>query len=88
MKAKEDKMIQTNLPWNNDIRVSRSIPVSSTAPEHFSMEQINKLESRFSHQKWPDKTGIIIIAMECNLLIEDVEVRLFQRFTLAFKPNL
>ena len=73
MKAQEDKLIQT-LPWNNVIQVPRTIPVSSTAPEHFSTEQINKLENRFSYQKWPDKTGIIIIAMECNLLVKDVEV--------------
>lgn len=73
MKAQDDKLTQT-VPWNNTARVSRSIPVSSIAPEHFSTEQINKLESRFSYQKWPDKTGIIIIAMECNLLAEDVEV--------------
>lgn len=73
MKAQEDKLIQT-LPSKNAIQASRSIPVSSTAPEHFSTEQINKLESRFSYQKWPDKTAIIVIAMECNLLAEDVEV--------------
>ena len=77
MKEQEDKMVQVSLPWNNFSRgacTPRSIPVSSTAPKHFSTEQINKLESRFSHQKWPDKTGVIIIAMESNLLCKDVEV--------------
>ncbi|XP_015771014.1 PREDICTED: pituitary homeobox 3-like [Acropora digitifera] len=74
MKAKKDKSIQT-LPWESHRKViSRGIPVSLTAPEHFSAEQINKLESRFSHQKWPDKTDIIIIGMESNLLAEEVEV--------------
>lgn len=69
-------MVQVSLPWNNlsTVRAPRSIPVSPTAPEHFSTEQINKLESRFSHQKWPDKTGVIILAMESNLLSKDVEV--------------
>ena len=75
MKAKEDKIVQT-LPWKKPSKVSRGIPVSLTAPEHFSVEQINKLECRFSYQKWPDKTDIIIIAMESNLLAEDVEVRI------------
>lgn len=77
MKEQEDKMVQVSLPWNNinTIYTPRSIPVSPTAPEHFSTEQINKLESRFSHQKWPDKTGVVIIAMESNLLSKDVEVR-------------
>lgn len=76
MKEQEDKMVQVALPWNNisTVCTPRSIPVSSTAPKHFSTEQINKLESRFSHQKWPDKTGVIIIAMESNLLSKDVEV--------------
>ena len=76
MKGQEDKMVQVSLPWNNfsTVCTPRSIPVSSTAPKHFSTEQINKLESRFSHQKWPDKTGVIIIAMESNLLHKDVEV--------------
>jgi len=78
MKEQEDKMVQVSLPWNtcnfSTVCNPRSIPVSSTAPKHFSTEQINKLESRFSHQKWPDKTGLIIIAMESNLLSKDVEV--------------
>lgn len=76
MKEQDDKMVQVSLPWNNcsTVCTPRSIPVSSTAPKHFSTEQINKLESRFSHQKWPDKTGVIIIAMESNLLCKDVEV--------------
>lgn len=76
MKEQEDKMVQVSLPWNNfsTVCTPRSVPVSSTAPKHFSTEQINKLESRFSHQKWPDKTGVIIIAMESNLLSKDVEV--------------
>ena len=73
MKAQEDKIIQT-LPLDSDNQASQLIPVSSLAPEHFSTEQLNKLESRFTHQKWPDKAGLIIIAMECNLLVEDVEV--------------
>ncbi|KAL9974022.1 hypothetical protein ACROYT_G020551 [Oculina patagonica] len=76
MREQEDKMVQVSLPWNNISTIStpRSVPVSPTAPEHFSTEQINKLESRFSHQKWPDKTAVIIIAMESNLLSTDVEV--------------
>lgn len=76
MREQEDKMVQVSLPWNNisTVCTPRSIPVSPTAPEHFSTEQINKLESRFSHQKWPDKTAVIIIAMESNLLSKDVEV--------------
>lgn len=76
MKEQEDKMVQVSLPWNNfsTVCTPRSVPVSSTAPKHFSTEQINKLESRFSHQKWPDKTGVIIIAMESNLLSKDVEL--------------
>lgn len=76
MREQEDKMVQVSLPWNNISTIStpRRIPVSPTAPEHFSTEQINKLESRFSHQKWPDKTGVIIIAMESNLHSRDVEV--------------
>lgn len=79
MRSQEDKMVQVSLPWNNlsTVRAPRSIPVSPTAPEHFSTEQINKLESRFSHQKWPDKTGVIILAMESNLLSKDVEVQMY-----------
>ena len=73
MKAQDDKMIQT-LPWNSEGNTSQRSSVSSLAPEHFSVEQLNKLESRFTHQKWPDREGLIIIAMECNLLVEDVEV--------------
>lgn len=70
-------MVQVSLPRNNisSVHTSRAIPVSPTAPEHFSTEQINKLESRFLHQKWPDKTGVVIIAMESNLRTRDVEVR-------------
>ncbi|KAK2548636.1 hypothetical protein P5673_031161 [Acropora cervicornis] len=84
MKAKKDKSIQT-LPWESHRKViSRGIPVSLTAPEHFSAEQINKLESRFSHQKWPDKTDIIIIGMESNLLAEEVEVP----YTLWIFPEI
>lgn len=73
MKAQDDKIIQT-LPWNSEGHTSQRSSVSSPAPEHFSVEQLNKLESRFTHQKWPDREGLIIIAMECNLLVEDVEV--------------
>lgn len=73
MKAQDDKMIQT-LPWNSEGNTSQRSSVSSLAPEHFSVEQLNKLESRFTHQKWPDREGLIIIAMECNLLVEDVEL--------------
>lgn len=84
MKAKKDKSIQTP-PWKSHRKViSRGIPVSLTAPEHFSAEQINKLESRFSHQKWPDKTDIIIIGMESNLLAEEVEVP----YTLWIFPEI
>lgn len=81
MKAKKDKSIQTE---SRRKVISRGIPVSLTAPEHFSAEQINKLESRFSHQKWPDKTDIIIIGMESNLLAEEVEVP----YTLWIFPEI
>lgn len=77
MRKQEDKMVQVSLPANNHSKVhtSRTIPVSPTAPEHFSIEQINKLESKFLHQKWPDKTRVVVIAMESNLLTRDVEVK-------------
>lgn len=76
MKKQEDKMVQVSLPENNHSKVhtSRTIPVSPTAPEHFSTEQINKLESKFLHQKWPDKTRVVVLAMESNLLTRDVEL--------------
>ena len=54
MKEQEDKMVQIALPWNNfsTVCTPRSIPtVSSTAPKHFSTEQINKLESRVFHTR-------------------------------------
>ena len=82
-------MVQVSLPWNNfsTVCTPRSTPVSSTAPKHFSTEQINKLESRFSHQKWPDKTGVIIIAMESNLLRKDVEVCSYVKIEKSFKSQ-
>ena len=50
MKEQEDKVVQVALPWNNfsTVCTPRSIPVSSTAPKHFSTEQINILEPFFT----------------------------------------
>jgi hypothetical protein len=72
---KQDKMIQVSLPLQvQDSSENRRMALNTTTPTHFSTFQLNKLEDIFSYQKWPDKTRVDVIAMECNLLKEDVEV--------------
>ena len=71
---KQDKMIQVSLPFLQESSENRRMALTTTTPTHFSIFQLNKLEEIFSYQKWPDKTRVDVIAMECNLLKEDVEV--------------
>lgn len=73
---KQDKMIQVSLPvlQVQESSENRRMTLTTITPTHFSTFQLNKLEEIFSYQKWPDKTRVDVIAMECNLLKEDVEV--------------
>jgi len=69
----EDKMIQVSLPVL-DGSTNGHTPVTTITPAHFSIFQLNKLEDIFLYQKWPDNSRISVIAMECNLTEQDVQV--------------
>lgn len=70
---REDKMIQVSLPVL-DGSTNGYIPVTTITPAHFSIFQLNKLEDIFLYQKWPDSSRVSVIAMECNLNEQDVQV--------------
>lgn len=66
--------VQTSPKICSSTQISISL-VQDIQPKHFTIIQTSKLEHAFQGNTKPDTVTMHILAMESNLLYQDVEVR-------------
>ena len=71
--SKHTVAVQTSPRHPGQTKIATSI-VEDIRPGHFSVIQMSKLEDAFKQNTKPDLVTMQILAMESNLLYQDVEV--------------